>query len=113
MDWPSRPARCSPRLCELILTGYCPWQKLHSNDKIAQSRSSRALARLPSLLEYHSYVFFFGGVLGGACFEMREYPEVPNLQPFQAGSTQLSRSAQPGGLEGGLKGVPSTILPAL
>lgn len=36
-------------------------------------RAERAITKIPNLLEYFSYVFFFGGVLCGPCFEAKEY----------------------------------------
>ena len=61
-------------------------------------RSDRALTKLPGLLEYFSYVFFFGGVLVGPCFEAKEYLD------FTSGAL-LNKHC--------LKHLPASILPAL
>ena len=47
--------------------------KLSERESTHIFRSERALTKVPSLLEYFSYVFFFGGVLVGPCFEAKEY----------------------------------------
>ena len=72
--------------------------KLSDRESTHNFRADRALTTLPSLLEYFSYVFFFGGVLVGPCFEAKEYFD------FIDGKLMAKH---------GLKSIPNTILPAL
>lgn len=73
-------------------------EKLSERESTHLFRSDRALTKLPTLLEYFSYVFFFGGVLVGPCFEAKEYFD------FVDGNLLKKH---------GLKSIPSSILPAL
>lgn len=72
--------------------------KLSDRESTHQFRAERALTKVPSLLEYFSYVFFFGGVLVGPCFEAKEF--------FDFTDGKLIEKYK-------LKSIPSTILPAL
>lgn len=56
---------------------------LHSKSHIHKHRADRALITRLSLLEYLSYIWYFGGVLVGPCFEAREYIEFTDLTLFQ------------------------------
>jgi lysophospholipid acyltransferase len=61
-------------------------QELSKDAKVVAFRAERALSELPSLLEYFSYMFFFGGLLVGPAFELREYRAFTDLSVFrQAG----------------------------
>ena len=73
-------------------------EKLHPKPHLHQHRAERALKMFLSLLEYLSYIWFFGGVLVGPCFEMQEYlnsTDLSALKPY------------------GLTQQPSTIGPAM
>ena len=73
-------------------------EQLHAKQPIHQFRADRALTVQPSLLEFLSYIWYFGGVLVGPCFECREYVEFTNLTLFR---------------KYGLAGPPDTLLPSL
>ena len=73
-------------------------EQLHAKQPIQHFRAERALTVSPSLLAYLSYIWYFGGVLVGPCFECREYLEFTDLNLFR---------------KYGLSGPPSTLLPAL
>jgi len=73
-------------------------EQLHAKPAIHQFRADRALTVKPSLLEFLSYIWYFGGVLVGPCFECREYIEFTNLTLFHKYA---------------LQGPPSTLLPSL
>jgi hypothetical protein len=72
--------------------------KLSERESTHIFRAERALTKIPSLLEYFSYVFFFGGVLVGPCFEIKEY--------FDMIDGSLLKKYK-------LASIPSTIIPAL
>jgi len=72
--------------------------KLSERESTHIFRAERAITQMPSLLEYFSYVFFFGGVLVGPCFEAKEFFD------FVDGSLQRKH---------GLASLPSSILPSL
>ena len=73
-------------------------EQLHAKPAIHQFRADRALTTKPSLLELLSYIWYFGGVLVGPCFECREYLEFTDLTLFR---------------KFGLSGPPDTLLPSL
>jgi hypothetical protein len=56
------------------------------------SQEQRAITRLPSLLEYYSYVFFFAGFLTGPIAEYREYAEFTDRSMFAKEVPALLRS---------------------
>lgn len=65
------------------LPNCCLPQPLSTHAKTAELRASRAVLALPSPLEFASYVFFFGGVLVGPCFEIKEYLDFTDLTLFK------------------------------
>ena len=73
-------------------------EQLHAKPAIHQFRADRALTVKPSLLEFLSYIWYFGGVLVGPCFEAREYIDFTNLALFR---------------KYGLSGPPHTFVPSL
>ena len=73
-------------------------EALHPKPHLHQHRAERALRTAPSLLQYASYIWYFGGVLVGPCFEVKEYLDFTDRTLFH----QL-----------GLSSIPPTILPAL
>ena len=73
-------------------------EQLHAKQPIHQFRADRALTSRPSLLEFLSYIWYFGGVLVGPCFECREYLDFTDLSLFR---------------KFGLSGPPATLLPSL
>ncbi len=72
--------------------------KLSERESTHTFRADRAITELPGPLAYFSYVFFFGGVLVGPCFEAKEFFD------FVDGSLLRSHN---------MKSLPSSILPAL
>lgn len=50
----------------------------HQKEHIHHFRENRAVTKLPNVIEFFSYIFFFGGVLAGPCYELREYLEFTN-----------------------------------
>jgi D-alanyl-lipoteichoic acid acyltransferase DltB (MBOAT superfamily) len=46
------------------------------------SQEQRAIKKLPSLLEYYGFVFFFAGFLTGPVSEYREYAEFTDRSMF-------------------------------
>src|SRR4051812_42203946 len=46
--------------------------------KCTPHQRAMRLTRLPSLLEFFSYVYFFGGFLAGPAFNMKEYLDFMN-----------------------------------
>eukprot|EP00741_Cyanophora_paradoxa_P001233 tig00000471_g1190.t1 len=72
-----------------------------ANKKATAEQEARALKRMPTLLEYLGYVYFFGGFLAGPAFEVREYIEFSDLTAFKADKDDKRPR------------VPSSLLPAL
>lgn len=52
-------------------------------DKVLPHHRARSIAKLPSLLEYFGFVYFFCGFSTGPVFDYREYEEFISLQMFQ------------------------------
>ena len=73
-------------------------EKLGEKEHLHKFRAERAITKLPSVLEYASYMLFYGGVLSGPCFEIREYLNFIDFSVFK---------------KNGLDRIPSTIVPAL
>lgn len=53
-----------------------------SEQELSPSQEQRAIKKLPSLLEYFSYIFFFSGFLTGPVAEFREYREFVDRSMF-------------------------------
>jgi hypothetical protein len=75
--------------------GPCPLasQKLSELEKVHAQRASRALPQLPSLLEFFSFVYFYGGVLAGPPFEMRPYLDFVERKQFAGNAPPASGGA--------------------
>ena len=73
-------------------------EQLHPKAHLHHHRAQRALRTAPSLLEYLSYIWFYGGLLVGPCFEMKEYLDFTDLSLFR---------------HLGLSSIPPTLMPAL
>lgn len=56
--------------------------EVHSHLKSHKFRAERVIMKLPSVLEFYSYIFFYGGVLAGPCYEFREYVEFTDRTQF-------------------------------
>ena len=61
-----------------------PGALLHAKPEVHEWRAARAIPSMPSLLEYASFMLFFGGVVAGPAFEIREYLEFTDLTMFRA-----------------------------
>ncbi|KAL6066026.1 Lysophospholipid acyltransferase [Balamuthia mandrillaris] len=53
-------------------------------ESLSESQKARAIQKLPSLLEYFSYIFFFAGFLTGPCPEFKEYKDFVDRSLFKA-----------------------------
>lgn len=73
-------------------------KRLHSKDRIHNEMASRALSTRMNLLEYASYIWFYGTVLTGPCFGPKHF-----LECFDS---SIYRKA-------GFQNAPSTFLPSL
>lgn len=69
--------------------------------KVVDERRSRAIRDIPSLLQYLSYLFFFGGILTGPAFDFVEFST----------SIDLSKYGPP--VPGARRQIPSPYLPSL
>jgi lysophospholipid acyltransferase len=58
-------------------------KKLGVDERSHSFQSQRALLKLPNLLEYLSYMFFFGGLVVGPAFEMKEYLDFTDMTVFK------------------------------
>lgn len=72
---------------------------MHSKPEIARFREQRAVRKQSSLLEFLGYIFFFGGVLVGPCFEITDYRSFVDRTMFPSKS--------------GRRFIPSSLLPSL
>eukprot|EP00753_Platysulcus_tardus_P001830 PLAT11587.1.p3 GENE.PLAT11587.1~~PLAT11587.1.p3 ORF type:complete len:507 (-),score=269.42 PLAT11587.1:2069-3589(-) len=71
-------------------------------EKMSAAHKARALRKMPSLLEFLGFVYFFGAFHAGPAFEMSEYLAVTNLTAFNKLGKKRSVTHPP-----------SSVLPAL
>jgi lysophospholipid acyltransferase len=78
LDFSTPQMMITIKLCMMAYNHYDGYmlkktEKLSKFDRIHNNRVERAIDGLPNLLEYYSYVFFYGGILAGPTFEIKEY----------------------------------------
>lgn len=71
---------------------------LHKRSDIHKFRVSHSVDRMPSLIEFYSYIYYYGGVLVGPCYEYIDYINYTNLNMFKSDKS---------------KNIPSTLIPSL
>lgn len=70
---------------------------IHVPQKIIDERRSRAIRALPSLLDYLSYIFFFGGILTGPAFDFVEYSSSIDRSKYATIAPPAATGASGGG----------------
>jgi hypothetical protein len=66
-----------------LLAALKPGEQLHTNPAIHEFRAARAISEVPSMLQYASFMLFFGGIMVGPAFEIKEFLEFSDLSMFR------------------------------